>query len=41
VSGTRLILQMVDSLGNTGGTGSSVYEVVQSESSGSLQKDAT
>ncbi|KAL9708826.1 hypothetical protein Ac2012v2_007981 [Leucoagaricus gongylophorus] len=27
--GTRLILQIVDSLGNTGGTGSSIYEVAQ------------
>ena len=41
VAGTRLILQMVDSLGNTGGTGGSIYEVVQSECSGSLQKDVT
>jgi len=32
-----MILQMVDSLGNTGGTGSSIYEVVQSECSGSSQ----
>jgi len=32
---------MVDSLGNTGGTGASIYEVVESACSGSLQKDAT
>jgi len=32
---------MVDSLGNTGGTGASIYEVVKSECSCSLQKDAT
>ena len=41
LAGTRLILQMVDSFGNTGGTGASIYEVVKSKSSGSLQKDAT
>lgn len=29
--GTKIILQVMDSQGNTGGTGSAIYEIIESE----------